>query len=232
MPDSCETERRSNYNVNYPIKEIVESYDHWLVRLYSRIRFQILHQRFMREIGQYVPPNGHILDVGCGFGLFALSFASARKDITIHGIDRNDMRIQMAQRAATKLDVTNVSFRTGDVTDVTFEDELSCAYMLDIVHHIPPHTVTPLLTQVHKQLTGKDSVLIIKDINTYPAYKRHFTWLLDKLMDYKTPVHYWKSSDLVALLEDIGFSVYAHEMVDYLPYSHILYICHKKPTSN
>ena len=35
--------------------------------------------------------------------------------------------------------------------------------------------------------------LIIKDVDTRPAYKRWFTHALDRLMDPTTPVRYWSA---------------------------------------
>lgn len=66
----------------------------------------------------------------------------------------------------------------------------------------------------------------MKDIARKPVVKRWFTWWLDKVMNC-APVTYWDSEELSALLRDIGFRVYVHPMLDYLPYPHILYICEK-----
>ena len=41
-----------------------------------------------------------VLDLGCGFGLFSLYYASVRPSIEIAGIDLNERRIAMARRAA------------------------------------------------------------------------------------------------------------------------------------
>jgi len=212
---------------DYPTRDIVNCYESALVRAYCRIRFGILNQRFLREIGQYLPADSRVLDIGCGFGLFALTFARSRKNVFIHGMDLNAGRIALASNAAKKLGLANVRFDQGDATTYVFESGFDAAYMLDIVHHIPPEFVEPLLRQVYAKLAGPGSRLIIKDINDRPAYKRWFTWWLDKAMDYKTPVHYWPRKELLALLERIGFKVYVHEMVDYLPYPHIIYICTK-----
>jgi predicted RNA methylase len=48
-----------------------------IIRLYCFVRFKIIHLRFLEEIEQYLPNEGDILDLGCGFGLFALYIASA-----------------------------------------------------------------------------------------------------------------------------------------------------------
>lgn len=60
------------------IARIVASYDDPVVRLYSRIRFVILRERFLGEIGQYLPSSGHVVDVGCGFvSLLSISWHPA-----------------------------------------------------------------------------------------------------------------------------------------------------------
>lgn len=211
----------------YHTKQIIDCYDHWLVRLYCRIRFVILHQRFLREIGQYLPERGDVLDVGCGFGLFALAFAIQHQGIKIQGFDLNARRIRMAQNASKKLGIENVNFECDDATQHVFERPFDAAYMLDIVHHIPPEAVEPLLTRMYAKLKEDGGQLIIKDVADRPVLKRWFTWWLDKLMDYRTPVHYWSREELTELLVRIGFKVRAHEIVDLLPYPHILYICTK-----
>jgi len=100
--------------------------------------------------------------------------------------------------------------------------------MLDIVHHIPEEAVRPLLEQVAKILPPGGR-LLIKDVDRRPAYKRWFTYALDKVMDPGTPVRYWDGEELARLLRDVGFTVHRHLMVDILPYPHILYICERRP---
>ena len=58
------------------IRSIVRAYDDPVVRAYCWARFLVLRQRFLEEIGQYLPPSGPVLDIGCGFGLFSLYYAA------------------------------------------------------------------------------------------------------------------------------------------------------------
>ncbi len=53
----------------------MQSHDNLVIRLYSRVRFQIPRQIFLEEIGQYLPARGRLLEMGGGFGLFSLYFA-------------------------------------------------------------------------------------------------------------------------------------------------------------
>src|SRR5215470_16983498 len=183
-----------------PILSVIRAYDDWIVRGYCWGRFWILRQRFLDEIGQYLPERGRVLDLGCGFGLFSLYYASIRPGLRLEGFDRNARRVAMARAAARKLGLTNVRYEA----------------------------VRPLLEQVAKILPAGGR-LLIKDVDRRPAYKRWFTHALDKVMDPGTPVRYWDAEALTRLLGEVGFSVHRHLMVDFLPYPHILYICERRP---
>jgi 2-polyprenyl-3-methyl-5-hydroxy-6-metoxy-1,4-benzoquinol methylase len=133
----------------------------------------------------------------------------------------------MARAAARRLGLANVRYEVGNVMDYRGAGRggarFDAAYMLDIVHHIPEEAVRPLLEQVAKTLP-EGGRLLVKDVDRQPAYKRWFTHALDKVMDPRTPVNYWSADELQALLEDVGFEVHRHLMVDVLPYPHVLYI--------
>ena len=211
------------------VRKVIRAYDDRVVRGYCWGRFWILRQRFLDEIGQYLPERGRVLDVGCGFGLFSLYYASVRPALRLEGLDKNPRRIEMARRAAARLGLANVSYRVGDATDFRGGEELyDAAYMLDIVHHIPPDTVAPLVEQLAKVLPAGGR-LLIKDVERRPFYKRWFTHALDLAMDPRSPVRYWGAEELTPVLEAAGFRVYRHLMVDVLPYPHILYVCERRP---
>ena len=208
------------------IARVIEAYDDPIIRTYSRARFLILRQRFLDEIGQYLPLEGTILDIGCGFGLFSLYYAQLRPGARLRGFDLNARRIAIATEAARRLGLGNVTYAVGDARDFHPEDELAAAYMLDIVHHIPPETVGPLLTGLHKGIRAGGR-LVVKDVDTQPAYKRWFTHALDLAMSPRGVIHYWPAGELHALLSRVGFRVYRHLMVDVLPYPHVLYVCER-----
>ena len=210
------------------VLDVIRAYDDWIVRGYCWGRFWILRQRFLDEIGQYLPRTGRVLDVGCGFGLFSLYYASVSPALEIVGIDRNAARIAMARRAAQRLGLANVRYDVGDARDFRGGETFDGAYMLDIIHHIPPETVRPLLEQLAKALPP-GARLVIKDVERRPAYKRWFTHALDKVMDPRSPVRYWGAEELQLLVEGTGFRVHRHLMVDFLPYPHVLYICERLP---
>ncbi len=208
------------------ISRVIAAYDDPIIRAYSWGRFLILRQRFLDEIGQYLPEEGTILDIGCGFGLFSLYYAQLFPAARFRGIDLDARRVALASDAARRLGLTNTSYAVGDAREYRADAEHAAAYMLDIVHHVPPETVPPLLSELHKAIRPGGR-LIVKDVDTQPAYKRWFTHALDLLMSPRSVIHYWPAGELQALLERVGFRVYRHLMVDILPYPHVLYVCHR-----
>jgi SAM-dependent methyltransferase len=209
---------------NETIRRIIRAYDDPIVRAYCWTRFWILRQRFLDEIGQYLPAEGLVLDIGCGFGLFSLYYAATGPRRFMRGIDINGRRIAMARSAAARLDIRNVAYELGDARTFQGDGSLAAAYMLDIVHHVPPETVASLLQRLRRCLVP-GGVLLVKDVDTRPAPKRWFTWALDKLVAPTSPVRYWSAEALTTALEESHFKVRRHLMVDILPYPHILYIC-------
>lgn len=208
------------------VRRIIRAYDDPLVRTYCWVRFGILRQRFLDEIGQYLPAEGPVLDIGCGFGLFSLYYASVGPRRFLRGLDVSARRVAMARAAAARLGLDNVAYEQADARDFKGDGEVAAAYMLDIVHHVPAAAVPPLLGSLHRAL-APGGCLLVKDVDTHPAPKRWFTWLLDRAMAPATPVHYWPADALTAALHATGFRVRRHLMVDVLPYPHVLYVCEK-----
>jgi 2-polyprenyl-3-methyl-5-hydroxy-6-metoxy-1,4-benzoquinol methylase len=212
--------------LNVDVREIIKAYDSKIVRAYCWGLFKILHQHFLDEIGHYLPESGCALDIGCGFGLFSLYYAKWFPNLEIFGIDKNPVWIKLAQQTAEKLSLQNVHYEVADATSLRVGMNFDGVYMLDLVHHISREAVLPLLSHIATRL-NPDSRLIVKDVNTRPAYKRWFTYALDKLMDRRAEVNYWERPVLHALLQGLGLEVFYHSMPDILPYRHMLYICKK-----
>jgi 2-polyprenyl-3-methyl-5-hydroxy-6-metoxy-1,4-benzoquinol methylase len=204
----------------------VRAYDDFVIGAYCRVRFIILHQRFLDEIGQYLPEKGTVLDIGCGFGLFALYFAQRHPQLHVHGIDMNERRIAHAREAAERLGVKNATFAVGDAKRFHWDGSLDGAYLLDILHHVSREAATRLIGEIALHL-APGARLLVKDVADRPWPKMAFTWLLDKLMSLRDPVDYWSTAALRELLRANGLITHCHAMVDLLPYPHVLFIAQK-----
>jgi 2-polyprenyl-3-methyl-5-hydroxy-6-metoxy-1,4-benzoquinol methylase len=206
------------------VSQIIANQKSWIVRLYARIRFLILRQTFLQEIGQYLPREGRILDLGCGFGLFSLYFAMDAPTRDLTGVDLDSERIEAATQCAAQLGVDNVRYTASNVLDWRGTEPFDAIFMLDLIHHLPKQEVAVFLERVSR-LIAPGGVLLLKDVSNRPYYKMLFTLLLDRLMVGSEPIHYWDPGELCGLVENLGFSVKRHTINDILPYPHILYVC-------
>ena len=208
------------------IRDIVASYDDLVIRLYSRVRFTILRQIFLEEIGQYLPARGRVLDLGCGFGLFSLFFASQEPERRVTGVDLDARRIAHARTSAERLGLDNVDYVEGDGLAWDSDVRFDAIYLLDMVHHLPRAGVPDFLSKLER-LLEPGGVLVVKDIEDRPFWKVWFTLLLDRLMVGLEPIHYWSPAELCGQLEALGLEVVRHRMRDFLPYPHIVYVARK-----
>ena len=205
------------------MQRVIGAYRDPIVRGYSWGRFKIFRQRFLDEIGQYLPHRGRVLDIGCGFGLFALYYAQMHPELEVHGFDLSARRIDMAREAARTLGLSNAFFHVQNATELRAEQRFDAVYMLDVVHHVPFDAVEGLLREVRGSL-APGGVLLVKDLDTEPAWQRLFAHALDLAMSPSSPPRYWSTDELGALLGRLGFDVKRHAMVDILPYPHVLYV--------
>lgn len=215
------------YLIQYPFDEVRASYHSPVVRMYCRVRMHILRQRILAEIGQYIPLQGHIAEFGCGFGLFSLCIASSRANATLHACDLSPRRIEMARNAATSLNIRNVTFHARDARDFVNDiPDLRCAYMFDLLHHIPRESVRGFVRTVWEKI-APGGLLIIKDVDASPPLKMAFTYTLDVLMTRGRLPDYWSVADMLAMLSELGGETRVHVLDDYLPFPHRLYTLQK-----
>lgn len=208
-----------------PMRAIIASYDSAIVRAYCTVRFTILRQTFLEEIDQYLPTRGRILDLGCGFGLFSLFFASAAREREVVGVDLDEKRVDTARLTAKRLGLSNVSYHHGDVVTWAADGSFDAIYSLDVLHHVPAEAVPGLLGALRAKLQP-GGVLVVKEVANRPFLKMLFTLALDRVMvGLREPIHYWDPDELTAILRGHGFDVKRHWMRDFLPYPHLLYVC-------
>ncbi len=198
-----------------------------LIKFYAFVRFKIIHIRFLEEIEQYLPDRGEIIDLGCGFGLFAMYMALSKPNARVIGLDVNARRLRMARDAAARLGIRNVSFSQQDLREWRPDQPLAGAYALDVFHHISPASGDRLLQDLCAQIEPGGRFLL-KDIDTAPRAMLWFTYLLDVLMSPRDDFHYRSAGAWQRQLTASGFApIHLHHLWDILPYPHILLICDK-----
>ncbi|WP_394845562.1 class I SAM-dependent methyltransferase [Pendulispora brunnea] len=191
-------------------------------RAYASVRFSILRPKLLSVMDLMLTDEGRILDVGCGFGLFAAYFGQTQPKRSIVGIDPNARRIDMAREVAKSIGCTAHRFHVGDVRDVPLQGSFDAAYVLDVMHHIPAEDQRPVLERL-RDLLVPGGMLLIKDITTEPRFGLLFTEVLDRVMvGWKEPLAYRHHQDWGAMLTSLGFKVRIVRVPDVLPYPHVV----------
>jgi ubiquinone/menaquinone biosynthesis C-methylase UbiE len=191
-------------------------------RTYAFIRFSILRPKLLSVMDLLLPDEGRILDVGCGFGLFAAYFGQTHPRRSIVGVDPNARRIAMAKNVVKDLGPERFDFRVGDVRSTPLAEPFAAAYILDVMHHIPEEDQRPVLARLRGVL-APGGVLVMKDITTEPRSGLLFTKALDRLMvGMKEPLAYRHHRAWGQMLAELGFHVRMVRVPDVLPYPHVV----------
>jgi 16S rRNA (guanine1207-N2)-methyltransferase len=74
--------------------------------------------RFLLEAGPPPPPEGDLLDLGCGYGPVACTLASRAPAATVWAVDVNERALDLCARNAAKAGLGNVRCATPDSPDV------------------------------------------------------------------------------------------------------------------
>jgi 2-polyprenyl-3-methyl-5-hydroxy-6-metoxy-1,4-benzoquinol methylase len=191
-------------------------------RAYSLIRFSILRPKLLSVMDLLLREEGRILDVGCGFGLFAAYFGQTQPGRRIVGVDPSSRRIRLARRLTEDLGLRSHSFVEGDVRDAPLEGPFDAAYVLDVMHHLPRTDQRRVLARL-AGLLKPGGMLLVKDITTEPRFGLLFTEVLDRVMvGWKEPLAYRHHREWGQILTELGFRVRMVRVPDVLPYPHVV----------
>ena len=191
-------------------------------RAYANVRFTILRPKLLSVMDLLLAAEGRILDVGCGFGLFAAYFGQTEPRRRIVGVDPNARRIALAERVASELGLSSHEFHVGDVRTVGVEGPFDAAYVLDVMHHLPKDDQVRVLARLRSVLVP-GGILLLKDITTEPRFGLLFTEVLDRVMvGWNEPLSYRHHREWGQILKDLGFKVRMVRVPDVLPYPHVV----------
>jgi 1-acyl-sn-glycerol-3-phosphate acyltransferase len=116
----------------------------------------------------YLPKEGKIIDVGCGYGFLPLMLSFTGNKREIIGIDYDDEKISIASNCISKSD--KVNFVCADVTKYKYEP--ADAFIIsDVLHYLSAEQQADLISRCANNLNQK-GVMIIRDADA-DKKKRH-----------------------------------------------------------
>ena len=125
------------------------------IRLFTRARSLLAP---LERIAAEVPPQGRILDLGCGHGLFTNLLAIGSADRDLLGVDPSPAKLAVARRSSAGL--RNVRYVQGRVDDVT-EAGFDTITILDVLYLLPDEQKLRILRQC-RQLIAPNGLLLLK----------------------------------------------------------------------
>lgn len=208
-----------------------------IMRLYKNNDFFTKLHVFLRYhtcpllvIEKFVPPQGLVIDYGCGHGVFSHVLSLTAPHRRIYAVDVSEAKV----RAAKKTIINN-----GEIifsSDVNIEkvlEEADCLVMLDVLCYSSEKEIKQKLSSYFNHMrTG--TRLIIKDIQRLNSAKYFWLYVQEFIfvkllrrtqaasMNFFTKIH------MMNLLRDLGFKVEAHDLSRGYAYPHILYLCWKE----
>jgi uncharacterized protein len=179
---------------------------------------------------KHLPMEGHITDIGCGYGFmsYMLSFLSGNRTFT--GIDYDEEKIETANHVPAKND--RLHFVHGDVLHM--ELPVSRAFILaDVLHYFPEYEQEKLIDCCVKKLE-EGGVMMIRDGDRQMEQK-HFGTRLSEFFSTRLGFNQTRGEDkklfftskenIMKILKDRGLEV---EIVDETKMtSNLVYIARK-----
>ncbi len=206
-----------NYIFKGPVLE-------WYLRI--KIRLEKDYELFHR----YLPVQGHITDIGCGYGFLSYMLSFLAKDRMITGIDYDKEKIDTASHVPSKND--RVNFVHGDALQM--ELPVSKAFVLaDVLHYFPEDEQERLLKCCLEKLEP-GGVMMIREGDRKMG-KRHFGTRLSEFFSTRIGFNKTRGEDkklyftsmerIKGILSDNGMDV---EIVDETKMtSNLIYIAKK-----
>ncbi|WP_111668996.1 class I SAM-dependent methyltransferase [Algoriphagus litoralis] len=127
-----------------------------------------------------LPENGRILDLGTGYGEYAISMAKAMPKAWIYALDIDRERILTLRTALEKSEITNISTYCQKV-ETTFLSNLDFVFAIDVFEHIKPEEMP--FASVYQRLDEGGHFLVkipnVTQRTIFPArwFEEHQDWL-------------------------------------------------------
>jgi ubiquinone/menaquinone biosynthesis C-methylase UbiE len=166
-------------------------------------RFQ--RYRVRKVLGIHEPgPEDRVLDLGCGWGTFSLALAPRVREVV--GVDFSARSVELCERRARDLGVTNTSFLRADAGDTGLPDRsFDVVLAADLFEHLYPEDSERVTAEAFRLLRAGGRFVV------WTPHRGHFLEILKNrnilLRADPTHVDYKSMGRMLDLMEDAGFEV-------------------------
>ncbi len=183
-------------------------------------------------VAAFVPEKGAIIDLGCGWGMFANLLALQSPLRRVHGLDLDEKKIQWAKNTVSK-NRTNIQFEVKDLNQIELP-QVDAIVLYDVLHHLEEPTQFKVLEQCFKKISPGGR-LVLKENDTFPLWKLCISNLVEAIalgfdITLSKKILFRGRDEWVAILKTYGFVVTHVEHINtwygfFVPHS--LFICEK-----
>ena len=175
----------------------------------------------MIAVARHVPAEGEVLDVGCGWGIFAHVLHLTGPGRRVLGVDVSEKRVARARRSAAGL--AGLAFevcKPGSLPAL----RVPVVAVFDVLHHMTRPEQEQLLLQAREAM-APGGLLLVKDLDERPAWKHVYHYTQDRIVHGLAPVFLRTREGMTALLESLHLDVQTVPLGRFRPYPHVLYLC-------
>ncbi|MCX6281303.1 MAG: 1-acyl-sn-glycerol-3-phosphate acyltransferase [Bacteroidetes bacterium] len=203
-----------------------------ILEWYLRIKLRL--EKNYSLLDEYVPRQGEILDMGCGYGFASQMLHLTAPERIITGVDYDSEKINVAKNGF--LNSSGLNFLTADIRLFEFSPK-DCIILGDVLHYIPPDDQEKLLIKCMQNLR-EDGIIIIRDADE-ANIKGHSRSKLteffstgmrfNKTYDESFRLHFFSTPEISKLALRYGYSIRIIESKTYS--SNTCYLLKKSPKS-
>ncbi|MBU0989883.1 MAG: class I SAM-dependent methyltransferase [Proteobacteria bacterium] len=131
------------------------------------------------RLTSYIKRGQKVLDIGCGTG--ALTLRAAQKGANVKGIDVNLQMLEIAQKRANKMNVTqNVEFCVMGVAELDGETSESYDVVMSglCFSELTEHELVYTLKELKRILKPRGILLLADEVRPNSLSKKTFNWLI------------------------------------------------------
>lgn len=202
------------------VKQVKKSYGffNWPA-IFVRIRFFTAP---FKRLAEYVPQEGFVIDLGCGYGIFSnlLGLLSPKRNIL--GIDLDKYKIDYAPRG-----LNNVDFKLADISKIDLP-AADCILLVHVLHHLNSYQEQEILIINCLEKLKVGGRLLIAEIDRQPWWKFILTQIADRMLYNFHRPYYCFPQEMMTVLRTLPLKVKIEVMHYGTPFSHIAYVCTKK----
>lgn len=169
-----------------------------------------------------VPPQGTILDIGCGEGIFTIYLSIKEPKRKVIGLDLDKEKIDIALYASSN--IKNIKFACRNA--LNWNNKIDGITLSDSLHHFSIQDQEKLFHKM-KTLIRSGGTVLIKEINKDNFLRSHLSRLWDFLLYPHDQINYWSQKNLVSKLQSLGFTVEVSRKSFYFPGSTLVYVAKK-----